>query len=62
MSKDFNEEIKQWWDKNSFTYGLSKKKGSYRDVGNVPDSDLDKTFFDNYNRKIRKNFSRRRKY
>lgn len=52
---DLQNEVKEWWNKNPYTYGLSRKD-SYRDVGDVSDNILDDHFFDEYVRKIRKHF------
>ncbi|HLB45456.1 MAG TPA: methyltransferase domain-containing protein [Anaerolineales bacterium] len=53
--KDLQEQVRDWWNKNPYTYGLSQQKG-YRDVGDLPDEKLDKDFFDKYMRKVRKHF------
>ena len=54
--KLLNDDVRDWWNINPYSYGLSKK-GSYRDVGDVDDSELDLAYFDNYMRKVRKHFN-----
>lgn len=55
MDIQLNENVKEWWNKNPFSYGLSKKSGSYKDVGDISDAELDINFFDRYMAKMRKN-------
>lgn len=55
MSNNLNEKVKDWWNNNPYTYGMSKKD-DYRDVGDVTDLELDTAFFDHYMRKSRKHF------
>lgn len=55
MSDELNQRVRDWWNKNPYTYGLSKTD-SYRDVGDITNETLDAPFFDNYMRKVRKHF------
>jgi ubiquinone/menaquinone biosynthesis C-methylase UbiE len=50
---DLQDRVRDWWNTNPFSYGLSQK-GAYRDVGNVSDEDIHEEFFNNYLRKVRK--------
>jgi 2-polyprenyl-3-methyl-5-hydroxy-6-metoxy-1,4-benzoquinol methylase len=52
---ELNNKVKQSWNTNPYTYGLSQTE-SYRDVGDIPDDALDARFFDEYIRKTRKHF------
>lgn len=54
-NKTLNDQVKDWWNSNPYTYGLSKKDG-YRDVGDVSNQELDSKFFEKYMRKVRKHF------
>lgn len=55
LSKELNDQIKDWWNTHPYTYGLSKQE-TYRDVGNVSNQDLNKQFFEKYMHKVRKHF------
>lgn len=54
-TQSLNEDVKNWWNSNPYTYGLSRQD-SYQDVGDVPQDQLDTAFFDHYMRKTRKHF------
>src|SRR4051812_28713891 len=53
---ELSKQVKEWWNNNPYTYGLSKKEG-YQDVGDVKNEQLDRNFFDAYMRKVRKHFA-----
>ena len=52
---DLNERIRAWWNEHPYTYGVSKTD-SYRDVGDIPDNELNASHFDRYMQKSRKQF------
>lgn len=57
MSDDLEGRIRDWWNQNPFSYGLSRRD-SYQDVGDIPDEALNGRFFDRYMRKVRKQHGR----
>jgi ubiquinone/menaquinone biosynthesis C-methylase UbiE len=53
MATTLQEAVQDWWNRNPYTFGLSKA-GTYRDVGDLPDEKIDAHFFNDYMRKARK--------
>jgi ubiquinone/menaquinone biosynthesis C-methylase UbiE len=52
--KALHDEVKEFWSKNPYTYGLSSKTGKYVDVGDIAGEETSGRFFDEYMRKVRK--------
>lgn len=56
LSEQLTNEVKDWWNTNPYSYGLSQKKGRFKDVGDIENEKINADFFDNYMRKCRKLF------